>query len=72
MERDTTVQTFKTAILLALVCSIAVSSLAVGLKSTQQMKKEEFRQQNILRAAGLIEPDQDLTGKEITKLFAQV
>jgi Na+-transporting NADH:ubiquinone oxidoreductase subunit C len=71
MERDSTFNTFKTAILLALVCSIAVSSLAVGLRSTQQLKKEEFRQQNILKAAGLLPDDSDISGSEVGALFRQ-
>lgn len=50
-----TKKTFKVAVLLCLSCSIVVSSLAVGLKSTQQIQKERFRQQSILEAAGLWE-----------------
>lgn len=69
MQRDTIQQTFKVAILLSLVCSIAVSSLAVGLRDTQKLKKEQFRQENILRAAGLVTLDQDVTGEEISALF---
>ncbi len=47
-----TKRTFKVAILLCLVCSVIVSSLAVGLKGIQNRKKEAFRQQSILSAAG--------------------
>jgi Na+-transporting NADH:ubiquinone oxidoreductase subunit C len=50
-----TLRTFKVAVALCLVCSIIVSSLAVGLKPIQEEKKEEFRQQSILAAAGLWE-----------------
>lgn len=53
MQRDSIANTFRVAILLCLVCSIAVSALAVGLRPIQKQKKEEFRQQNILKAAGL-------------------
>ena len=61
MQRDSIANTFRVAILLCLVCSVAVSSLAVGLREIQKRKKEEFRQQNILKAAGLWpkEPDGD-------------
>lgn len=48
-----TEKTFKVAISLCLVCSIIVSSLAVGLKSTQEEQKEAFRMQSVLEAAGL-------------------
>ena len=53
MQRDSIQNTFRVAILLCLVCSVMVSVMAVGLRSTQQQKKEQFRQQNILKAAGL-------------------
>jgi len=46
-----TKRTFKVAILLCLVCSVVVSSLAVGLKGIQNRQKEAFRQQSILSAA---------------------
>lgn len=48
-----TEKTFKVAISLCLVCSIIVSSLAVGLKPTQERQKEAFRKQSVLEAAGL-------------------
>lgn len=46
-------KTFKVAVTLCLVCSVVVSSLAVGLKGIQEEQKEAFRQQSILSAAGL-------------------
>jgi Na+-transporting NADH:ubiquinone oxidoreductase subunit C len=52
-------RTFKVAILLCLVCSVVVSSLAVGLKGIQNRKKEAFRQQSILSAAGKWEDGAD-------------
>lgn len=48
-------KTFKVAVTLCLVCSVVVSSLAVGLKGIQEDQKEKFRQQSILEAAGLWE-----------------
>ncbi|MEQ9410457.1 MAG: Na(+)-translocating NADH-quinone reductase subunit C [Fuerstiella sp.] len=47
-----TKKTFTVAVTLCLVCSVVVSSLAVGLKGIQQEQKEAFRQQSILSAAG--------------------
>ncbi|MCP4170433.1 MAG: Na(+)-translocating NADH-quinone reductase subunit C [Fuerstiella sp.] len=47
-----TKRTYKVAIQLCLVCSVVVSSLAVGLKDIQNQQKEAFRQQSILSAAG--------------------
>ena len=48
-----TKKTFKVAVSLCLVCSVIVSSLAVGLKGIQEKQKEAYRQQSILSAAGL-------------------
>lgn len=52
-------KTFKVAVTLCLVCSIVVSSLAVGLAGIQAKQKERFRQQSILEAAGLWEDSED-------------
>ncbi len=54
-----TIRTFKVAVTLCLVCSVVVSSLAVGLKGIQEDQKEAFRQQSILEAAGLWEEGGD-------------
>jgi len=54
-----TIRTFKVAVTLCLVCSVVVSSLAVGLKGIQEEQKEAFRQQSILEAAGLWEDGGD-------------
>jgi len=54
-----TKNTFKVAVTLCLVCSVVVSALAVGLKDIQQAKKNAFRQQSILEAAGLWEEGAD-------------
>lgn len=54
-----TLKTFKVAVTLCLVCSVVVSSLAVGLKGIQERQKEAFRQQSILEAAGLWEKGGD-------------
>ncbi len=60
MQRDSIQNTFKVAILLCLVCSVVVSTMAVGLRETQQKQKEAFRQQNILTAAGLWNRDENM------------
>lgn len=53
MQRDSAQRTLFIAVSLCLVCSIFVSSLAVGLRGIQEDKREAFRQQSILTAAGL-------------------
>lgn len=60
-----TLKTFKVAILLCLVCSVVVSALAVGLGPMQERKREEFRQQSVLSAAGVWKD-----GSDPAKLFA--
>ena len=52
MQRDSTLGTIVTATILCVVCSVVVSSAAVGLKSFQDANKKRFRQRNILEAAG--------------------
>lgn len=59
MQRDSIQNTFKVAVLLCLVCSVIVSSMAVGLRDIQKQQKEAFRQQNILTAAGLWNKDEN-------------
>lgn len=60
-----TIRTFKVAILLCLVCSVVVSGIHVLLRSTQEAKSEEFRQQSVLIAAGVWNDESDPA-----KLFA--
>lgn len=61
-----TIRTFKVAILLCLVCSVVVSGIHVLLRSTQENKREEFRQQSVLVAAGVWKE-----GSDPAKLFAE-
>ncbi|MCA9049295.1 MAG: Na(+)-translocating NADH-quinone reductase subunit C [Planctomycetaceae bacterium] len=61
-----TLKTFKIAIQLCLVCSVVVSTLAVGLKGIQDRQKENFRRQSILSAAGLW-----TDGADAEKLFQE-
>ena len=55
-----------------IVCSLLVSSMAVGLKSRQMENAELDIQKNVLSAAGLIESGQKLSRKDITTLFDTV
>lgn len=59
------------SIALCLVCSIIVSTAAVSLKGQQQANKELDQKQNILRAAGLLPPDSNVSadGKSADELF---
>ncbi len=51
--------TLRMAIMLCLACSVLVSFAAVGLKTIQDGKKKAFREENILKAAGLWDDNAD-------------
>ena len=55
-----------------LVCSVAVSSLAVALKDRQQSNVKLERQVNILRVAELVEPGENPNAAEAGELFKQI
>jgi Na+-transporting NADH:ubiquinone oxidoreductase subunit C len=59
-KNDTVSKTFLVAFLLCLVCSIVVSSAAVFLKPVQQANKLDDMRKNILAAAGLYNPSQNI------------
>ena len=57
---------------LCLVCSAAVSALAVGLKPQQEENKRLDKAKQIVQVAGLVEPGQPITPEEIAALFAEI
>ena len=73
LDKDSLANTFLIAVFLCLVCSILVSSMAVALKPIQQLNKELDQKKNILRAAGMLPADQDVSadGRSIEELFAE-
>ena len=73
VDKDSLANTFLIAVFLCLVCSIVVSSLSVSLKPMQQLNKELDQKKNILRAAGLLPADQNISadGRSIEELFAE-
>jgi len=66
MPRDTTRQTFLVAGALCVVCSVLVSSAAVGLRPLQTVNKERDRMKNILAAGGLHEK-----GRSLEEIFEE-
>ncbi|MCG8325860.1 MAG: Na(+)-translocating NADH-quinone reductase subunit C, partial [Thiotrichales bacterium] len=60
MKNDSTGKTLAVAVLLCLVCSIIVSTAAVGLKPLQQKNKDTDIRRNILDVAGLLEAGTDV------------
>ena len=73
VDKDSLANTFLIAVFLCLVCSIVVSSLSVSLKPMQQLNKELDQKKNILRAAGMLPANQNVSadGRSIEELFAE-
>ncbi|TCI05239.1 Na(+)-translocating NADH-quinone reductase subunit C [Corallincola luteus] len=63
---DSIGKTLFVVIALCLVCSLVVSTAAVGLKPKQQENRALDKQRNILRAAGLLAP-----GANVGEVFAK-
>ncbi|WP_417393055.1 Na(+)-translocating NADH-quinone reductase subunit C [Gimesia sp.] len=66
MSRDSIGFTFMVSAALCVACSILVSGAAVGLRSKQELNKENERKKNILSAAGLIQPG---GGADVRKIY---
>ena len=58
--------------LLCLVCSLAVSSMAVQLKPQQDINKELDVNKQVIRVAALVPADEELTAERVTELLAYV
>lgn len=73
LNKDSLANTFLIAVFLCLVCSVVVSSMAVALKPIQKLNKELDQKKNILRAAGMLPADQNVSadGRSIEELFAE-
>lgn len=59
-SKETIGKTLTVAFSVCLVCAIVVSSAAVALRPLQQANVEVFRQENILRAAGLYDESKSI------------
>jgi Na+-transporting NADH:ubiquinone oxidoreductase subunit C len=60
------------AVLLCLVCSVAVSSLSVGLRDRQDVNRLLDQRLNVLSVAGIVEPGQKLPKEEVDRYFEQI
>ena len=72
-RKDGLVNVLVVAVCVCLVCSVIVSTAAVALKPRQLANQALDRKQNILRAAGLLPADSNLSedGRSVDELFAQ-
>lgn len=67
MRRDSVSGTLTVAIVLCVVCSVLVSSAAVGLRPFQEANKKRYERQNILAAAGYTQQEIQQQGEELFK-----
>ena len=70
MHKDSTIKTIVVAAVLCIVCSVLVSSAAVGLKARQDENKKLDIKKNLLLASGLIKDG--ATAKDINQAFTKV
>jgi Na+-transporting NADH:ubiquinone oxidoreductase subunit C len=67
MDKESSVKTFSSVMLLALICSLLVAGAAVGLRPRQEANQKLDQKKNILRAAGLYQGKGD-----VKTLFQQI
>ena len=68
-KTDSTRYTILFAIAVCVVCALLVAVSAVGLRERQEANALIYRQKNVLYAAGLVRPDEDVTERELKKIF---
>ncbi len=66
---DSTRYTFLFAAAVCVACALLVSVAAVGLKNKQETNARLYRQKNVLLAAGLVKPGEDLSDRELLQIF---
>lgn len=60
------------AAIICVVCAVVVSSAAVALRDRQEINNALYRRENVLLAAGLAEPGEDLSDEELEARFARI
>jgi Na+-transporting NADH:ubiquinone oxidoreductase subunit C len=68
-QLDSTRYTVLFATAVCVVCALLVSAAAVSLQPRQAANARLFMEKNVLLAAGLAEPGQDLTEQQVRKIF---
>src|SRR5512134_1928221 len=61
--------TFVFATIVCVVCALLVAVSAVGLREKQETNALLYRQKNVLLAAGLVRPDDELNARELLRIF---
>lgn len=60
------------AAVICVICAVFVSTAAVSLKDRQDFNANAFRQENVLAAAGLLAPDEEIDAAEIQRRFETI
>ncbi len=68
---DSTRYTVLFATGVSVVCALLVATAAVGLRAKQEANAQLYKQKNVLLAASLAKPGDDLTAAEVQKIFDQ-
>lgn len=71
MQRDSALYIVGFSVAICLVCSVLVSSAAVGLRARQERNALLDRQKKVLTVAGLIEEGENVGAAEVQALFDQ-
>jgi Na+-transporting NADH:ubiquinone oxidoreductase subunit C len=66
---DSTRYTFLFATVVCIVCALLIAVSAVGLQERQETNALLYRQKNVLLAAGLVKPGEDLPKNELLRIF---
>lgn len=68
---DSTRYTLLFATAVSVVCALLVATAAVGLRERQEINAQLYKQKNVLLAASLVQPGQDISAAEVQKVFDQ-
>ncbi len=66
---DSTRYTIGFAAVVCVACALVVAVSAVGLHSRQEENRSLYRQKNVLLVAGLLQPDAEVSKKEMREIF---
>ena len=70
-KTDSTRYTFLFATAVCVVCALLVAASAVGLRERQENNQVIYRQKNVLLAAGLVKPGQNVSDHALQAIFDQ-
>jgi Na+-transporting NADH:ubiquinone oxidoreductase subunit C len=72
MHNDSIFKVLGVAVTVCVICSVVVSTAAVGLKSRQEANRRRDRMENILIAAGIPDEELDVDNETLEKRFNEV